>query len=65
MQTKKQKQEKALAYWENELRKDCSPNKALYIKGQVAVLRRKLTLRAVDVAPQSQSENEREQAQRH
>lgn len=62
MQTKKQKREKALTYWENELRKDCLPKSALYIKGQIAILRRKLTLREPDATPQSSSENEKERA---
>ncbi len=62
MQTKKQKQEKALAYWEGELRKDCMPNHVPYIKGQIAILRRKLTLREPDATPQSSSENEKELA---
>lgn len=48
MQTKKQKREKALAYWEGEIRKDCTENKRIYIKGQIATLRRKLTKRAID-----------------
>jgi len=62
VQTKKQKREKALAYWENELRKDCLPHSALYIKGQIAILRRKLTLREPDATPQSSPENEKERA---
>jgi len=34
----------------------------LYIKGQIAILRRKLTLREPDATPQSSSENEKERA---
>jgi hypothetical protein len=62
MQTKKQKREKVLAYLENELRKDFLPHNALYIKGQIAILRRKLTLREPDATPQSSYENEKERA---
>jgi len=49
MQTKKQKQEKALAYWERELRKPeiyrfsyISDHRKAYIEGQIKILRRKL-----------------------
>ena len=48
MQTKKQKQEKALAYWQNELKNNRLVHREFYIKGQIAILERKLTLRAVD-----------------
>lgn len=49
MQTKKQKQEKALAYWESELKKldiyrlaSMSDYRKNYIEGQIKILRRKL-----------------------
>ena len=49
MQTKKQKQEKALAYWRRELQNNRLVHREFYIKGQIAILERKLTLRAGDV----------------
>ena len=49
MQTKKQKQEKTLAYWKSELQNNRFPHRDLYIKGQIAILERKLTQRAGDV----------------
>ena len=60
MQTKKQKQEKALAYWERELQKpeiyrlsSISDYRKAYIESQIKILRRQLgaclTQRAVDV----------------
>ncbi len=48
MQTKKQKQEKALEYWRRELANNRLAHREFYIKGQIAILERKLTLRAVD-----------------
>ena len=49
MQTKKQKQEKALAYWERELQKpeiyrlsSISDYRKAYIESQIKILRRKL-----------------------
>ena len=49
MQTKKQKQEKALAYWRRELQNNRFAHRDLYINGQIAILERKLTMRAGDV----------------
>lgn len=43
MQTKKQKQEKALAYWKRELQ-NCLSHHEPYIKGQIATLERKLNI---------------------
>jgi hypothetical protein len=48
MQTKKQKQEKALEYWRKELQNNRLPHREFYIRGQIAILERKLTLRATD-----------------
>lgn len=49
MQTKKQKQEKALTYWERELQKpeiyrlaSHTTYRKSYIEGQIKILRRKL-----------------------
>lgn len=49
MQTKKQKQEKVLAYWRRELQNNRFAYRDFYIKGQIAILERKLTPRAGDV----------------
>lgn len=48
MQTNQQKREKALAYWERELKNNRFAHREHYILGQIAILRRKLTLRAGD-----------------
>ena len=48
MQTKQQKREKALAYWERELQNNRLIHREAYIKNQIAILRRKLTMRAGD-----------------
>ena len=56
MQTKKQKQEKALAYWKRDLQ-HCLVNREPYIKEQIAILERKLTKRAADASPESPLKN--------
>lgn len=56
MQTKKQKQEKALEYWRRELRNNRLVHRESYIKGQIAILERKLTLRATDAEDSAPSQ---------